>query len=68
MQKLIDAYIDAHREEMVAQWEALVNLEGKADEPEAMDAVAEHLFRIFSEAGLTCRLQRAHPQGPPVLE
>lgn len=67
MQKLIDAYIDTHREEMVAQWEALVNLEGKADEPEAMDAVAEHLFRIFSEAGLTCRLQRAHPQAPQVL-
>ena len=67
MQKLIDSYIEAHREEIVAQWEALVNLEGKADELEAMDVVVNHLYRIFSDAGVVCRLQRPHPQGPQVL-
>ncbi len=53
MQNIIESYVDAHREEILEQWKTLVNLEGKADELEAMDTVAEHLRRIFTEAGVS---------------
>lgn len=67
MQKAIEAYIDSHREDIIEDWRALVNLEGRADEPEAMDAVAAHLLEVFSAAGVNCRLERPHPEAPQVL-
>lgn len=67
MQKLIEAYVDSHREEMIDRWRELVNLEGKADELEAMDAVVSHLLKLFAEAGVSCHLEQAHPQAAKVL-
>ena len=67
MQKKIEAYIDAHRDEIVEQWKTLVNLEGKASELECMDIVAQHLYKIFTEAGVECELRRGHPEAPQVL-
>lgn len=67
MRETIDAYIDAHQEEILEQWKTLVNLEGKADELQAMDTVAEHLRDIFTQAGAACQLHRPHPQAPQVL-
>lgn len=67
MQRQIEAYVDAHRDEIVEQWKALVNLEGRADEVEAMNAVAEHLLKIFTEAGVDCRLERPNPIAPQTL-
>ncbi len=67
MQKQIEAYIDAHQEEIVEHWKNLVNLEGKASELECMDIVAEHLRKIFTEAGVECELRRGHPEAPQVL-
>ncbi len=67
MKQKIEAYIEAHREEMVEQWRQLVNLEGKSDELEALDIEAQHLCRLFTEAGVACELRRGHPQAPYVL-
>ena len=67
MQNTIESYVDAHREEILEQWKTLVNLEGTANEPEAMDTVAEHLRQIFTEAGVSCTLHRPNPQAPQVL-
>ena len=67
MQKQIEEYIDSHREEIIEQWKNLVNLEGKADEIEALDAVADHLKKIFTEAGVKCEMYRPNPKAPQVL-
>lgn len=67
MQEQIEAYIDAHQEEILEQWKTLVNLEGKADELQAMDMVAEHLCGVFTQAGAACQLHRPNAQAPQVL-
>lgn len=67
MKQKIEEYIDSHREEMVEQWRQLVNLEGKSEETVYLDAVAQHLCRLFTEAGVVCELRRGHPEAPQVL-
>ena len=37
LQKQVEAYIDAHREEIIEDWKNLVNLEGRGSQPECMD-------------------------------
>lgn len=67
LQKQIEAYIDAHRADILAQWEALVNLEGLGTDLPAMDEAAAHLERLFTQAGFACTLTRGAPQAPYVL-
>ena len=67
MQETIDAYIKAHREEMLACWEELVNLEGKSGELDAMETLAKRLGELFAEAGVSCELRKGHAEAPSVL-
>ena len=46
------AFIDSHRDAMLADWKELTNLEGKAAEVEKMTKVAEHLKAKFEETGM----------------
>ena len=39
----IKAYVQSHRDEMIALWRDLVNLEGNAPEVENLDKVAQRL-------------------------
>ena len=67
MQKQIEAYIDGHREEIIGQWATLVNLEGESKQTDALEVVAQHLYSIFTEAGLTCELRQGTPDAPKIL-
>lgn len=67
MQSQIESYIDEHREEILDRWRELVNLEGKADELECMEKVASYLYDQFTQAGVECKLEKAHPDAPSVL-
>ena len=64
MQKQIETYIDAHREEIIRQWADLVNLEGESKQTDALEAVAQHLYDLFTEAGVSCEFRRGHPEAP----
>lgn len=66
LQKQVEAYIDAHREEIIEDWKTLVNLEGKGNQPEAMEEVARFLRGLFTAAGFTCTLEWPE-EAPPVL-
>ena len=63
----VNTYIDSHRDEILEQWEDLVNLQAESHEVEQLDVVAEHLYKIFTEAGVTCQLGRPIPEAPQVL-
>ena len=65
LQKQVEAYIDAHREEIIEDWKNLVNLEGRGSQPECMDEVAHHLYDLFTAAGFACTLDR--PEGAPLV-
>ena len=52
----IEAYVDAHREEMLALWREIVDLEGRSEELDALRLVAERLRSAFEAAGVDCRL------------
>ena len=67
MQKQIETYIDAHREEIIRQWADLVNLEGESKQTDALEAVAQHLYDLFTEAGVSCEFRRGHPEAPRIL-
>lgn len=57
----IERYVDSHREEMLALWRDVVNLEGCSDDVESLRLVAERLKKEFESTGMKCRLL---PQGP----
>ena len=65
LQKQVEKYIDAHREEIIADWKALVNLEGRGNQMECMDEVAYFLRDLFTAAGFSCTLER--PDGAPFV-
>ena len=67
MQKQIETYIDAHREEIIRQWADLVNLEGESKQTDALETVAQHLYDLFTEAGVSCEFRRGHPEAPRIL-
>lgn len=68
VQKQIEQYIDAHREEIIATWRDLVNLEGQTLETEHLNKVADFLYKKFSEAGVKCELHSpAGEEAPKVL-
>lgn len=59
MQKTLNEiyeYIDNHREEMIALWKEIVNLESYAREKERVDILAEYLKEEFEKEGLICKL------------
>ena len=65
LQKQVEAYIDAHRDEIIEDWKNLVNLEGRGSQAECMDEVANHLYKLFTDAGFACTLDR--PEGAPMV-
>lgn len=65
LQKQVEKYIDAHREEIIADWKALVNLEGRGNQMECMDEIAYFLRDLFTAAGFSCTLER--PDGAPFV-
>ena len=51
--KEIISYVDAHRDEMIALWKDLVNLEGSSKEKANLDLVAARIKEAMEEAGAT---------------
>ncbi|MBS4785000.1 MAG: M20/M25/M40 family metallo-hydrolase [Clostridiales bacterium] len=67
MQEKIREFIAANRENILADWRELVNLEGSLREPANMYRIAEHLREKFSEAGVDCQVYGVSADIPPVL-
>ncbi len=67
IQKRIEAYIDSKRDEMLREWQSLVEDEAHCSELENTRRVARHIMRLFEESGVTCRLIEPHEDTPPVV-
>lgn len=67
MEEKVKMYIDSHRDEIIEQWKTLVNLEAESHQLEQLEVVVNHLYRIFTEAGVKCELRETHPEGPKML-
>ncbi len=63
----IKAYVQSHRDEMIALWRDLVNLEGNAPEVENLDKVAQRLKEEFEKTGMDCRLADVGPNAGKYL-
>ena len=64
MQKLIERYIDSHREEMIEKWKELVEIEAFWSETEYTREVAAFVKKLFEESGCTCCLVEADAPTP----
>ena len=64
----VASYIDAHREEMIALWRDLVNMEGSSVEKEHVDKVAKRLYDEFTAAGVQCELVDVGEKSPLALK
>ena len=60
-------YVDEKKDEMVALWKDMVNLESGTREKEKVDRLAERLKVEFEKAGLNCRLVDVGPQNGKTL-
>ena len=67
MKEKIKAFVREHEQDIIRDWKDLVNLEGSWREPKNMYVVAEHLRKLFSDAGVDCGIYCAKPDVPPVL-
>ena len=56
MKKAVVEYIDSHREDIIAFWTELVNLEGKTDEPELVNLVSARIVKEMESMGMECKL------------
>lgn len=61
MNKKIAAYVDAHREEIIAMWQDLVNTESGSSNKAGVDAVANKVKAQLEEAGAEVKLME-HPE------
>ena len=59
--KEIISYVDAHRDEMIALWKDLVNLEGSSKEKANLDLVAARIKEAMEEAGATVTMVEDGP-------
>lgn len=60
-------YIDDKKDEMIALWKDIVNLESYAREKEKVDILAERLKTEFEKEGLNCRLIDVGPENGKTL-
>ena len=70
MQKYMEQvakYIDDHREELIAVWKDVVNLEGQAYEVDNMKVVAQRFKEEFEKTGMDCKLVDVGEQAGPFL-
>ena len=51
----VKSYIDAHRDEMIAVWRDVVNLEGSTQEKDNVNLCGDRFKEEFEKAGLTCK-------------
>ena len=49
-------YIDAHRDEILALWEELVNIESGTSDKEGVDTVANRVKEILDDEGFNIRI------------
>ena len=63
----INAYIDAHRDEMVEKWGQFVNLEGRYDEKENVEKAQAWLRREMEAVGFRCWTKPSRPDRCGVL-
>ena len=54
--KLVSEYIDAHRDEIIADWKTVVNIESHTPDLEGVRAVAEKFKELFEGAGVDCQI------------
>jgi len=59
--KKISDYVDNHKEEMLALWEDLVNMESFYEEKSKVESITQRLKNEFEKAGFTCRIDEVHP-------
>lgn len=69
MQQLekVRAYINAHRDEMLATWKELVNTASQARDCDAATALCLKLQRLFEDNGFQCTLHEVGPTNAPAL-
>lgn len=51
----IKKYLEEHRDEIIRDWETLVNMQGASKEPEKVNCVIQYLETRFAEDGFACR-------------
>lgn len=56
-------FIDAHREEMLALWQEMVNMESGSWDKPGVDAVAERFGQVLTEAGAAVRIVEMEKAG-----
>lgn len=52
----VEAYLQAHKQQMFALWEELVNLESYVGEPQLVERVLARAQQSFEQAGFACRI------------
>lgn len=67
IQEKIKEYIDSHREEILEVYKTLINLEGRGDEVQNLNRIADYLVEKFSEAGVKCELLTYGDENAPKL-
>lgn len=67
MQKIIEEYIDSHRDEIIQKWRELVEIEAFWSETEYTKEVAMAVKNLFEEAGCECEMIDADPSTPTPL-
>lgn len=60
-------YVTEHREDIIRDWQELVNLEGSLREPEYLDIEAEWLKQKFTDAGVSCEIVHTKEHYPPLI-
>ena len=54
--KIIDDYVDSHRDEMLSLWEEIVNMESGSQNKAGIDAVAERLQQVLAAEGAAAKI------------
>ncbi|MBR2595993.1 MAG: M20/M25/M40 family metallo-hydrolase [Solobacterium sp.] len=69
MQKIIEEYIDSHRDEIIQKWRELVEIEAFWSETEYTREVAAYVKKLFEDAGCECEIVDPDPSipTPPVV-
>ena len=65
--KEINAYIDDHKEEIIAMWRDLVNLESHYDEKENVEKARDFVQKAFEAEGFECHVQEIEEARAGVL-
>lgn len=63
----IHAYVQSHKDDMIAIWRNLVNLEGYYEEKENVEKVADYLKALFEQEGFACHIEPSPVERAGVL-